>query len=125
MAVARFQAALARGNLKPGQNVWPWLGLAWLFGRILTATGTRYLTSKKGLESPRMRFQGHLTPSTEVYCRKQRNGSSQEIFEGCPKAMAFWLGFDLKYIGARPKAMPGQNFGLALALVPGSLASGF
>ncbi|KAJ7458778.1 hypothetical protein B0H11DRAFT_2199365 [Mycena galericulata] len=37
---------------------------------------------------------------------------------GGPEALAFWPGFGLREGQARPKAPSGQDFGLALALVP-------
>ncbi|KAJ7669826.1 hypothetical protein DFH06DRAFT_1125239 [Mycena polygramma] len=44
---------------------------------------------------------------------------------GGPKAMAFWPGFGLNNVQARPKATPGQDSGLALALVPKPKSHGF
>ncbi|KAJ7497882.1 hypothetical protein B0H11DRAFT_1909860 [Mycena galericulata] len=51
-----------------------------------------------------------------IPAREQRGG---------PEALAFWLGFGLKVGQARPKAPSGQNFDLALALVPKPKSHGF
>ncbi|KAJ7706793.1 hypothetical protein B0H17DRAFT_1125624 [Mycena rosella] len=94
-ALARPGVALAQKNSRLGQTIWLWLGPAWLW------PGPR-LTSE---------FSNHPKQIQKVFKKSNIKGTSE--------AAAFWLGFGLGNHEAGPKANPGQNFGLALALFQG------
>ncbi|KAJ7663356.1 hypothetical protein DFH06DRAFT_1128674 [Mycena polygramma] len=102
---------------------WPWLGLkamalarfrAKKFGSGLAWPGFGPSHGFSGEFGPRLNQDTTPVPVELLQCSY-----------GGPKAMAFWPGFGLNDVQARPKATPGQDSGLALALVPKPKSHGF